>query len=613
MIVGIDLGTTRSAVAYLKQGKPKLIKDASPRTNGLLPSTVGIGRNGETLIGEPAANQAVSRAEFVVEEVKRLMGSDARVNLGAEEFSPQEISARILGHLKAEAEKHIGEPVTEVVITVPAYFNDRQRRATREAAEIAGLRCRRLINEPTAAALAYGIERPGVEEKILVYDLGGGTFDVTVLELSEGLLDILASTGNSKLGGKDFDECLMQLLRRQCLKQTGVDLLATRANEGKLRRSARRTKEDLSFAESADISLEFIAMKPDGEGVHFEHTVTRTELESLIEDLVESTRVQLDEALAEAELEADAIDTILLVGGSTRIPLVRALVSDYFRGRTLRTEIDPDTAVALGAAVLSGIEASLIDPEEIVITDVMSHTMGTDIVVEVDGVLYGDRFSPIIPKNTKIPCTRKALFSTVTDFQRQVQVGIYQGDSEWCRDNELVAKFIHEISAPGPAGQPVEIEMSYNLDGMVDVVARDPESGHRTAVRIMPDGVVHSEEELRIARERMARDSGAAPTHCTDAAPAAPTNSATGGSTPSSTPSADPFGTNSSDWRTAPLYPRVAALLNHADGRLAELSGTERVRINRTVNELRAALIANDAAVVQAKEDELTDALFELD
>jgi molecular chaperone DnaK len=594
MIVGIDLGTSTSEVAYLKNGKPILIREVAGSIHGILPSVVAIDTDGQLKVGTTAESLLVPKPDRAVAEVKRKMGTEERVRLGAEEFTPQEISARILRHLKQEAEKYLGEPVEEAVITVPAYFTDRQRRATRDAAEIAGLRCRRLINEPTAAALAYGIERPGVEEKVLVYDLGGGTLDVTLLELSEGYLDVLASTGNNELGGKDFDERLMELLRRECMRKTGTDLYASLNNRGKLKRAAKKAKEELSSAATAEVMLEYIGMSSEGEGIHFEHRVSRQEFEAVIRDLVNSTRAQMDEVLSEKGVRPEEIDTALMIGGSTRVPLVREFVSRYFGGKALRSEVSADEAVALGAAVLSGIESQQIDPEDVVITDVSPHTFGVATLAHIDGESISGVFSPIIEKNQTIPRTEKKTYLTAADFQRMLRVEVYQGDDRLCENNEPVAKFQLELENPRPAGQPVEIEMSYNLDGMIELAVHDG-SGKVSRFKVQPDAEIMSGEEKRRARTRLdaqaAPAGGAAEPHKAHPSPGSPTQA----------------------WQDSPLYPKVVALIKHAETRAAGLQGPNKVRVNQLLNELKVRLAARDEAGVSAKEQELIDVLFELD
>ncbi|HEX6751148.1 MAG TPA: Hsp70 family protein [Longimicrobium sp.] len=602
MIVGIDLGTSTSEVAVLKNGRPMLIREVAGSVQGILPSVVAVDTDGQLRVGESAEKLLIPKPDRAVQEVKRKMGGEERVSIGAEEFTPQEISARILRHLKQEAEKYLGEPVTEAVITVPAYFNDRQRRATQDAAEIAGVRCRRLINEPTAAALAYGIERPGVEEKIVVYDLGGGTLDVTVLELSEGYLDVLASTGNAELGGKDLDERLMDFLRRECMRAAGVDLFASPRNRQKLKAAAKHAKEELSSQESVQVMIENAGMSPEGDPIDFERAVTRDEFESLVFDLVESTRAQLDQALAEKGLRAEEIDTVLMVGGSTRTPLVRRFVSEYFGGRTLRTEVSPDEAVALGAAVLSGIEARQIDPGEVVITDVSAFTFGVEVLSDEHGQKVGGVFSPIIRRNTTIPCTRTETYFTSSDFQQQVHVKLFQGDARFVRDNTPVGDFLHQISAPGPEGQPFEIQMSYNLDGIIEVVARDTR-GRETGLRLQPDRAVMSDDEKARARARI---DDAHPGALTAAAAPAPRAAPAAGSD-------DAAGGDGEAWKRSPLYAKVAALLRHAETRMAQLEPGARARVDHLASELKAALAAGDAERVAEREQQLIDTLFELD
>ncbi len=598
MIVGIDLGTSTSEVAILRNGKPMLIREVRGAPHGILPSVIGIETSGELCVGQLAEGLLIPKPDRAVAEVKRKMGTEERITLGSEEFTPQEISARILRHLKDEAEKYLGEPVREAVITVPAYFNDRQRRATQDAAEIAGLKLRRLINEPTAAALAYGIERPGVEEKVLVYDLGGGTLDVTVLELSEGYLDVMASTGNSRLGGKDFDERLMRLLHQECLRATGIDLVSTPRLRQRLKAEAKKAKEALSSADSVRIVLDNIGMGPDGDPIDYERTVTRAEFEALIRALVESTRAQMTEALEAKAVRPQEIDTVLMIGGSTRIPLVRQFVSDFFGGRTLRTEVSPDEAVALGAAVLSGIEARVIDPEDLVITDVSPHTFGVEVVTEIDGRMVPGVFSPIVQKNTTIPCTKAEHYRTMIDLQQQIHVRVYQGDAFLCEQNVMVGEFPHRIPNPGPAGQEIEIEMSYNLNGTIDVAARDPRTGKETRVMMAPDGITMSEGERARAKQRLER-------HATAQGPAATAAPAPAPSGPDAAPAID--------WRSSPFYGRVAALIDHTEKRLSAAAGQGRVPVERLLNELKAALAGRDEARVDQKEKELLDLLFEMD
>jgi len=560
--------------------------------------------DGQLRVGEAAA-QLLIKPGVAIAEVKRLMGTDQTVTLAGERYTPQEISAIILRHLKQEAEKFLGEPVTEAVVTVPAYFGVLERRATKDATELAGLKLRRLINEPTAAALAYGIERPHVEEKVLVYDLGGGTFDVTVLELSEGILDVLASTGNHQLGGKDFDERVMEHLRAECLRLTGVDLEAGPQQnlrlrlKGRLKAAAKRAKEELSSVESTHILLDIIAIGADGTPVDFEYTLTRPVFDELIRDLVESTRQQLDEALAAKGLWPSDIDTILMVGGSTRIPLVRDFVSEYFGGRQLRTEVSPDEAVALGAAILSGIESRIIDPEDLLITDVSALTLGVAVLEEQDGEMKSDVFDPLIHKNETIPRTKKKRYATAFDGQETVAIRVYQGDAPTCSDNRKVGELHLELSPPAPAGQPIEVEFSYDLSGDLDVSALDLRTGRsvRAIMHPMPERM--SGDERRTARDRLDTLWAGSRTHESPEPTRGPTapSRTTAGSEP---------------WQSSTLYFRVAGLMRHAEKRLPELSPEFRSRVQQLLNDMKAALVREDEHAVARSERELTDVLFDL-
>lgn len=596
VMVGIDLGTSTSEVAILKHGKPMLIRDVFGSRRGVLPSVVAILQSRERGVGEPAETTFHAKGPpFAVAEVKRLMGTDQQVLLGNEQYRPQEISAMILRHLKTEAEKYIGSEVREAIITVPAYFNDLQRSATRDAAEIAGLSVRRLVNEPTAAALAYGIEQPGVEEKVLVYDLGGGTLDVTVLELSEGILDVLATTGNSELGGKEFDDRMMEFLREECRRHTGVDLASNARFKSRLKGAAKKAKEDLSSSLTATVLLDNISVTPAGDPVDFEYTMTRARFEDLIRDLVESTRVQLDDALGAKDVRPQEIDTILMVGGSTRIPLVREFVRGYFGGKSLRTEIDPDEAVALGAAVLSGMESRLISPDTMVITDVCSWTFGVAVISERDGQLVSDVFSPIIRKNSTIPRTETGAYATSYDGQDKVQIRIYQGDAPLCQDNTKIGEVLLESVPHGPAGQEIEVEMSYNLSNEIEVVARVPRTQAEVRSRFRPDGVRLSDAEKDRARQRIGTDYAS-----TQERPPVLSKPLTTAPDPDA-------------WKKSPLYGQVAALISHIDKRISSLEPATRIRVGRIMDQLKTALRAEDATAVTKMEDELTNILFELD
>jgi len=593
MIVGIDLGTSTSEIAVLRNGLPSLVREIAGSTHGFLPSVVAIGVDGQLRVGEAAAALLPIRPDASVAEVKRLMGSDARVKLGDDVYTPQEISALILRHLKNEAEAALGEPVKEAVITVPAYFTALQRRATHDAGDLAGLVVRRLVNEPTAAALAYGIERPGVEEKVLVYDLGGGTLDVTVLELSEGVLDVMASTGNGQLGGKDFDERLMKFLATQCRAATGLDLLASPKSRGRLRAAAKRAKEELSSTDRSSVVLDNLGLRPDGEAIDWEYVVTRNAFEAQIEELARSTTAQIEDALTQKDLKATDIDTILMIGGSSRIPLVRQVVSDFFGGRPLRTEVHPDEAVALGAAVLGGIEGRTIDPSTIVITDVAPWTLGVSVLQEIDGEKVAGVFSPLIIKQSTIPRTVTKHYSTAHDWQDNILVEVFQGDAPMCVDNIKVGEFELEQLERAPAGADVEISFSYNLSGELEVVARG--LGRQRRVTLRPSATHLSDAEKASARARLEKrwKSGSKPT----------------ADDPDSVASAVSLADRA---RLAPLYSRVAPLMTKAEHLVPKVTGGQRTRLEVLLLEMRTALVANDGRAVETVEQALTNLLFDI-
>jgi molecular chaperone DnaK len=604
MIVGIDLGTSTSEVSFLRNGKPHLIREVNGSERGILPSVVGLNSKGTLRVGQDAV-ALLAKPGFAVQEAKRQMGKPVRLPLGGEEYTPQEISAFILRHLKDETERYLGEPITDAVITVPAYFTDAQRQATEDAGELAGLRVRRLINEPTAAALAYGLERPGAEEKILVYDLGGGTLDVTVLELSEGYLDVFASTGNNQLGGKDFDERLMDFLAAECRRATGVDLLGPKYRH-RLKPVAKRAKEALSSADTTTVFLDNLGLTADQEPIDFELELTRAAFERIIRPLVESTREQLDEALAAKGLTPSDIQTILMIGGSTRVPLVQQFVSQYFGGRTLRSEVSPDEAVSLGAAVLAGIVDQKIDPATVVITDVCPFTLGVSVQRLVGDERISGFFDPLIEKQSTIPRTARKVYRTSSDWQDAVHVEVFQGEAEMCADNEPIADFMHPIK-PAPAGQEVEIEFSYDLNNLVEIVVRDPSTGKETRRELRAGPGRMSDSDKKLARTRVDERwrQGAGGVRPTPAA-----------GMPSSAPHASTAKPQSSPdegaWKKSPLYANVAALMTHAERRVPELAPDVRGQVIRLLADMRAALVSENSMVLETTEQALTDLLFDL-
>jgi molecular chaperone DnaK len=466
--VGIDLGTTYSLVAVLEAGQPRILARDGER---LVPSVVGLSEEGEILVGQPALNQYVLAPERTVRSVKRKMGSTEPVALGDRSYLPEEISAFILRELKERAAEALGEPMERAVITVPAYFNDAQRQATRRAGELAGLEVARIINEPTAAALAYGLGREG-SQYLLVYDLGGGTFDVSVIEQQDEILEVRASHGNVHLGGDDFDERVLQHLLAHLSNEHPYDFKEDRRALARLSRAAERGKIALSEAPYARVAEEFLA-RYDGQIANLDTEVARDEFERMIEDLLQSTLQAIDQALKDANLRPEQIDRVLLVGGSTRIPRVVTLIQEHL-GLEPSQEVHPDEAVALGAAV----QGAIIDGEEVgaMLIDVAPHSLGIEVAeIAMHGLVPGG-YRPIIRRNTTIPATRAESFYTVTPEQDTVEVKVFQGESPVAAENTPLGDFLlTNIPPSGDRDKPREVivEFSYNLDGMVEVSARD--------------------------------------------------------------------------------------------------------------------------------------------
>ncbi|HYH04188.1 MAG TPA: Hsp70 family protein [Bacillota bacterium] len=515
--IGIDLGTTNSAVAVMKNGKPEIIPNSSG--NRTTPSVVAF-YNHEIVIGEIAKALMVSgikdSASCLVGSVKRKMGSGEKIQLDREEYTPQHISALILKQLKQDAERYLGEPVEEAVISVPAYFNDIERQATIDAGAIAGLRVEKIINEPTAAAVAYGLEYSGREQKILVYDLGGGTFDVTVLHLYEGIVEVKASTGDKYLGGDDFDEALIryalakyrQLTGKAILDEPGPNLLESlgRAWYYLLKLKCEEVKKQLSFRENARLVL--VLHRDDGQGDYgLDLEITRAEFEELIRDRVEKTRHYMDEAFAIAKWSSVDLDQVLLVGGSTRIPLVEAFVAETL-GKKPKREINPDEAVALGAAVDAGLKRGDLDENQaLIVMDVTPFTWGTSCTDKYHGTLQDGMFARIIQAQTKIPCSGRELFYTVTDGQTQLDGSIYIGESEFASENTLVQEFLVKNIPPAPAGQEaVELEYRIDANGNLIATATVVSTGATTEVTVKAALNRMSAAELTQSQQRLNRD-----------------------------------------------------------------------------------------------------------
>ena len=469
-IIGIDLGTTNSCVAVMEGGEPVVI--ANPEGMRTTPSVVGFSKNGERLIGQVAKRQAITNPEGTVASIKREMGSDYKVSIDGKAYTPQEISAMILSKLKADAEAYLGEKVTEAVITVPAYFNDAQRQATKDAGAIAGLNVKRIINEPTAAALAYGVDKEQ-DQKIMVYDLGGGTFDVSIIEMGDGVQEVLATAGNNRLGGDDFDNRIINWLADEFRKDTGIDLRNDKMAAQRLKEAAEKAKIELSGVMQTSINLPFITVDATGPK-HLDMTLTRAKFDELTHDLVEATMGPVRQALADSGLAPSDLNKILLVGGSTRIPAVQEAVKKYM-GKEPFKGINPDECVALGAAIQGGVLGG--DVKGILLLDVTPLSLGIET--------YGGVFTKIIERNTTIPTKKSQIFSTATDNQPSVQVNVLQGEREMAANNKSLGIFNLDGIAPAPRGIP-QIEVTFDIDanGIVSVSAKDLGTGKEQQITI---------------------------------------------------------------------------------------------------------------------------------
>jgi molecular chaperone DnaK len=591
-IVGIDLGTTNSEVALVRDGQPHVFaEDGDP----ILPSFVGLSEDGKLLVGKPAKNQWVLAPERTIKSIKRNMGQDVKVKLGTQEYRPQEISAMILRSLRERATRQLNQAVNKAVITVPAYFNDAQRQATREAGELAGLEVVRILNEPTAASLTYDPNQPQLR-RLLVYDLGGGTFDVSVVQAQEGVVEVLASHGDTQLGGDDFDDLLLKHVCDRFQQEHGVDLRNNLVARARLLNAVETAKRALSYHPFARIEEEFIAEK-GGQSLHLSMEISREEYEEMIRPLMDRTIDCVQRALDDSHLTGSAIDKVVLVGGSTRTPLVSRLLEERL-GQPAHQEVNPDLCVAMGAAV----QAAIIGGQNVgaVLVDITPHSLGIRCLDFFHGFESPFRFAPIIHRNTALPASRSEVFGTVADRQPEVEIDVYQGESEDIRNNHEIGAFHIKGLAPVPAGNEIVVQLDLNLDGMLKVSARERGTGLQKHITIDNALAEYERSERASALERLEQ----LWSESQEAMPDNPEIGAAEGTLPELV-AGPPEG------RREAVQAR--ALLEKCERALSKAPAEDKAELEKLLERVRVALVDRQWENLKTASNELADVLFYLE